>query len=64
MPIVAVVVCFILALFLLSLSLGIGEVTHSIWTSLISGVLLLAGGFTIRYSILKAGYYAPLHIFI
>jgi len=64
MPIVAVVVCFILALFLLSLGLGIGEVTHSVWTSLISGVLLLAGGFTIRYSILKAGYYAPLHIFV
>lgn len=64
MPIIAVAVCFILALFLLSLSLGIGEVTHSIWTSLISGALLLAGGFTIRYSILKAGYYAPLQILI
>ena len=64
MPIIAVVVCLILALFLLSLGLGIGEVTPFMWTSLISGALLLAGGFIIRYSILRAGYYAPLHIFI
>ena len=63
-PIIADVVCLILALFLLSLGLGIGEATHFIWTSLISGTLLLAGGFTIRYSILKAGYYAPLQILI
>jgi formate-dependent nitrite reductase membrane component NrfD len=63
-PIIVDVVCLILALFLLSLGLVIGEETHFMWISLISGVLLLAGGFIIRYSILRAGYYAPLQILI
>jgi formate-dependent nitrite reductase membrane component NrfD len=63
-PIIADVICLISALFLLSLGVGIGEETPFIWTSLISGALLLAGGFIIRYSILRAGYYVPLQISI
>ena len=62
--IIADVVCLILALFLLSFGLAIGEKTYFMWTSLISGALLLAGGFIIRYSILRAGYYTPLQILI
>ena len=63
-PLIAAVIGFMLALFLLSLGLGIGEVTPFMWTSPISGALLLAGGFIVRYSILRAGYYAPLQILI
>lgn len=59
-PIIASVICLFLA-FLLLLSLVISGVTY-LWSSPISGVLLLAGGFIIRYSILKGGYYIPLRI--
>ena len=62
--IIADVVCLILALFLLSFGLAVGEETYFMWTSLISGTLLLAGGFIIRYSILRAGYYAPIQILL
>jgi formate-dependent nitrite reductase membrane component NrfD len=62
--IIADVVCLILALFLLSFGLAIGEETFFMWTSLVSGALLLAGGFIIRYSILRAGYYAPIQILL
>jgi formate-dependent nitrite reductase membrane component NrfD len=62
--IIADVVCLILALFLLSFGLAVGEKTYFMWTSLVSGTLLLAGGFIIRYSILRAGYYTPLQILI
>ena len=59
-PIIVSVICLFLA-FLLLLSLVISGVTY-LWSSPISGVLLLAGGFIIRYSILKGGYYIPLRI--
>jgi len=59
-PIIASVICLFLALLLL-LSLVISGVTY-LWSSPISGVLLLAGGFITRYSILKGGYYIPLRV--
>lgn len=62
MPIIVSVICLFLAfLLLLGFVIG-GELTHFIWSSLLSGVLLLGGGFVTRYSILKAGYYVPLRI--
>lgn len=63
-PVIVGVICLILPLFLLSLGLGLSEVTHFMWTSPISGALLLIGGFIIRYSIVKAGYYFPLQVSI
>jgi formate-dependent nitrite reductase membrane component NrfD len=59
-PMITNVILLLLALLLLSLS--ISGVTNSIWSSAISGVLLLAGGFITRYSILKGGYYLPLRV--
>jgi polysulfide reductase chain C len=61
MPIIASAVCLFLAMLLL-LGLVIGQVTYFIWSAPILGVLLLAGGFITRYSILKRGYYIPLRV--
>jgi putative CocE/NonD family hydrolase len=49
-------------LFSLSLGFGLGEITHFMWISPISGALLLAGGAIIGYSIFKASYYFALQV--
>lgn len=60
-PMIVSVICLFLALLFL-LGLAFGGVTYFLWPSLISGLLLLTGGFIMRYSILKAGYRVPLRI--
>jgi len=62
-PIIADVICLILALLLLTLSLWIVREVHIMWIFPISGALLLAEGFIIRYFILRGGTYLPLKIF-
>lgn len=61
-PVIAAIICLIIALILLGSGLRIGEVIHVVWISGASGLLLLAGGFIIRYSIIVAGCYYPLHL--
>ncbi len=59
-PIIATTVCQILVL--LFLGVTIAKTALFIWSLPVSGVLLLISGFTIRYSILKGGYYLPLRV--
>jgi formate-dependent nitrite reductase membrane component NrfD len=58
------VACLLLAILLLAYGLTLGEEASLIWMAPVSGVALLAAGFLIRYSIVKAGYYTPLRVFI
>lgn len=60
-PIMASVICLFWALLLL-LGLLFGGATYFTWSAPIAGLLLLAGGFITRYSILKGGYYLPLRL--
>jgi formate-dependent nitrite reductase membrane component NrfD len=58
------VACLLLAMLLLAQGLTTGEDVSYAWIAPISGVALLVGGFVIRYSILKAGYYTPMRVYI
>lgn len=60
-PVTVSIVCLVSALVLL-LDLCIGATGSMMWVASASGVLLLAGGFMIRYAILKAGYYRQLQV--
>jgi formate-dependent nitrite reductase membrane component NrfD len=57
---IAEIVCLFLAL--LFLCLEIAGVTYYTISFPISGILMLVGGFIIRYSVLKGGYYLPVRI--
>ena len=59
-PVITSVICMFLALLLLGLV--ISEANNFIWAFPISGILLLAGGFITRYSIIKGGFYIPLRV--
>jgi len=59
-PVIVSSICLFIA-FLFLLGLAISGVAY-LWSSPLSGVLLLAAGFIIRYSVLKGGYYLPLRI--
>jgi formate-dependent nitrite reductase membrane component NrfD len=58
------VACLLLAILLLAYGLTLGEEASLVWMAPVSGAALLTAGFLIRYSIIKAGYYTPLRVFI
>jgi len=61
-PMSVVIACLILPLILLVYGLSPYGITHLVWISAFSGILLLVGGFIIRYSIIRAGHYYSLQI--
>jgi len=58
------VACLLLAFILLALGLTFGVAGYFLWLSLPAGVSLLAGGFVIRYAVLRGGYYAPMRVLL
>ena len=60
--IVASIICLILSLVLLASGLWVREISYLMPVSAVSGILLLASGFIIRSSIIRAGHYYPLEI--
>ena len=61
-PVIVGTICFIVSLILLTGVLWVREMTYLLSVSAVSGILLLAGGYLVRSSIIRAGHYLPLQI--
>ncbi len=61
-PVLSTIVCLVVSLVILFAGLWVRGAVYMVWTSAVSGLLLLASSYIIRSAIIKAGHYYPLQV--